>query len=587
MAKSDHRVPPARVNAEPATIPPPGDLLPRRNSPAGPDDGARPLLARILDTPHLAQVIPRLQPELVYRMIQRCGLEDCGDLIALVTPAQLTSVLDLDLWRHHRPGAEEQFDADRFGVWLEVLVDAGAAFAAQKVAELDVDMMIAAFGQHVRVFDSAAAAPYTTTDGDECETGLVPEDVPACEVGGYTLVPRRAASWDAVVAVLVALDAEHGAYFHRLMAGCRGQSNSRPEVDGLDDLLTEPEQVLFDLASSRERRRAEQGYVTPLQARAFLQSARQIALGPDSTSPDSPIAVAYLREIRELAGNEPAASAESGQTPASDATKAEDETAAVAAMVDLLAEAGVLPQKPRALLAGQGDERSTLTRIQAQLQFVSERDAAAYARRSEELGYLANVIVAGCSIQGRSFTPQEASDAAAAICNLGLENWPRHWASASGERSSASGDRATLAEDFLIAQDLIAVFQVGWSVLYQKVCLYSAEQLVSVLRGLRHDDREVQAGLTTLRIEMARQWREGTPWRARDALDVVTMLDMPTWAALLGLTGECPVIHAGLKASRQRGTRAVSASAFEFISENSQIASIHEYLRSLVDRLNG
>ena len=41
------------------------------------------------------------------------------------TPEQLTSVLDLDLWRHAQPGRDEQFDADRFGEWLEVLVDTG------------------------------------------------------------------------------------------------------------------------------------------------------------------------------------------------------------------------------------------------------------------------------------------------------------------------------------------------------------------------------------------------------------------------------------------------------------------------------
>ena len=38
------------------------------------------------------------------------------------------------------------------------------------------------------------------------------------------------------------------------------------------------------------------------------------------------------------------------------------------------------------------------------------------------------------------------------------------------------------------------------------------------------------------------------------------------------------MIHAGARASLGSGTRAVSASAFEFISENSQIASVHEFM---------
>jgi len=58
---------------------------------------------------------------------------------------------------------------------------------------------------------------------------------------------------------------------------------------------------------------------------------------------------------------------------------------------------------------------------------------------------------------------------------------------------------------------------------------------------------------------------------------------LPAWAVLLGLIDECPVFHAVLRSAH--GSRSVSASAFEFISENSQIASIHQYLESLSETL--
>ena len=102
--------------------------------------GQRPLLQRLFDTRDLAAVVPRLQPQLLHRLIQHEGLEDCGELLALATPAQLTELLDLDLWRRRRPGLDERFDADRFGVWLEVLLEAGAATAAAKVAGMDHDV---------------------------------------------------------------------------------------------------------------------------------------------------------------------------------------------------------------------------------------------------------------------------------------------------------------------------------------------------------------------------------------------------------------------------------------------------------------
>src|SRR5437870_3677664 len=92
------------------------------------------LLERILDTPHLAHVVPRLPPEVLHRVIQSCGLADCGELVALATPRQLERVFDLDLWSPAQPGVDEQFDPDRFGLWLEVMVETGAASAAQTLS---------------------------------------------------------------------------------------------------------------------------------------------------------------------------------------------------------------------------------------------------------------------------------------------------------------------------------------------------------------------------------------------------------------------------------------------------------------------
>ena len=70
-------------------------------------------LARLLDTPFLARVVPHLAPETLHQLIQYRGLDACGELVTSATPAQLTSLLDLDLWRHPQPGRDEQFDVDR------------------------------------------------------------------------------------------------------------------------------------------------------------------------------------------------------------------------------------------------------------------------------------------------------------------------------------------------------------------------------------------------------------------------------------------------------------------------------------------
>src|SRR5262245_38879632 len=161
MSKGFHRTRRQRANAFTSRTTSPDDADRPSDAPAQRDSGGqRRLLDRILETPHLAHVVPRLHPELLHRIIQSCGLEDCGELVALATPEQLARIFDLDLWPPAQPGLDEQFDANRFGVWLEVLVETGATTAAPKLAGIDVGLVIAGLAQHARVYDSAAVTPY-------------------------------------------------------------------------------------------------------------------------------------------------------------------------------------------------------------------------------------------------------------------------------------------------------------------------------------------------------------------------------------------------------------------------------------------
>jgi hypothetical protein len=192
--------------------------------------------------------------------------------------------------------------------------------------------------------------------------------------------------------------------------------------------------------------------------------------------------------------------------------------------------------------------------------------------RTEEFAFLANALVAGCSIQARPFTEREAADAVLAICNLGLENWPHAPAARTG---------TPLPEDLLVRHDLVGVFEIGWSVLHQDVCMHAAECLIDVLADVRCDDRDIQSSLDALRRDMTKHWRAGTPWRAREAMDVIAILDMPAWAALLGLIDECPVLHEAITAAGSPGTHAVGAAAFDFIAENTQIAAARAFLQAL------
>jgi hypothetical protein len=508
------------------------------------------LLNRLLSTPDLANVVPRLQPEVLHRVIQTCGLEDCAEFVALATPGQLARILDLDIWRVRTPGADE-LDADRFGTWIAVLMQSGAAVAAEKLAGLDIELVIAGFARHAAVFDHAAVSSYPTLDGEDVP-GRELSRGPVSEIGGYAIQARRtSATWEAMVDLFAFLDAEHPAYFHRLMRGCVRWSNGSREEDGCDDLLKDDEQEMFDLACDREERRERQGYVTPAQARAFLRGGRDLQLGADRPPP-SPIARAYFRAVEPAPATGTEAPPEAGRAVPEAGTHAPPP---LEPFVEILREAGVLAPQPRAL---PGADRQT-----AHLGLIRSH-IASHPASAEELAYLTNAVMAGCSIQGRPFTPQEAGDGAAAICNLGLETWPSHW----------------------LDPDLVTAFQVGWAVLHRDVCMYAAEQLIDILAGIRCSDREIQLQLDGLRRHLIQGVRNREPWRARNALDVILMLDAASWAALLALIDECPVIHAALSASRQ-DRRTIDPTDFAFISRNGQVAAVREFMASLQSSLTG
>ena len=105
---------------------------------------------------------------------------------------------------------DERFDADRFGTWLEVMVDAGVSSAAATLAAMDVDLLAAGFAEHVRVFDAAAVTSFITLEGELIPGKAFAEGVRA-EIAGYVVVAKRVECWDAITTVLNALADAHGA----------------------------------------------------------------------------------------------------------------------------------------------------------------------------------------------------------------------------------------------------------------------------------------------------------------------------------------------------------------------------------------
>jgi hypothetical protein len=405
----------------------------------------------------------------------------------------------------------------------------------------------------VRVFDPGIFEPTCASDDEREWNGPRPTDDCECEIGGYVIRARTADAWDAIVGLLIALSDERPRAFHTLMQGCRSLSNSTPEEGGLDDLLMAPEQALHDVALERERRRSQKGYVSADDARAFLTLARQPRRRP---APVNPIAAVYFHDLDEsiASTNEPAGP--------------DDPSAAVpgTAVAEVMAEAGISITAPRALLARRASETSRLTALEPLMECVFATHPAAYLSRNRELTFLANALLAGCSVYMRAFTIQEAWDAAVGVCNVAL-------------------DRGPLPDAFLVEHDLIAEFETGWRMLHQEVSLFVTDALIATLAELRTVDDDVQRDVDRLRRDLVRERAAGTPWRAAEALQVMAILDTPAWACLCGLLSECPVVPDSLSAILDRRSTAVSATAFACFTRRAQIGRVHEFgtrLRDLI-----
>ena len=532
-------------------------------------------LVRLLDTPHLAQVVPRLAPEVLHHLIRDRGLEACTGLLAASTPQQLASVLDLDLW-HTSPTRDDQFDESRFGTWLEALMNESEAVAVRVVAAMDRELAVAGLSRYVRVFDPGVFEPTAPSDDELPDFDVTRSSSLECEIGGYVVRAKTSQAWDAIVGLLATLAADRPDVFHGIMHGCRRVSNSTPEIDGLDDLLLEPEQQLHEVAVAREQRRTEQGYLSAGDARAFLQMARQPR---SSSSSIDGIAAAYFRAL----DSEIPASVERAQPDASSEPSAGDPelSNSVDAIVDLLTQAGISAPRPRALLGPVGGEVARLTPLEPLMEYVHDRDQMAYFARNRELAFLANALVAGCSVYSRPLTVQEAWNAAAGVCNIGLEVV----SDSSVDRGGSSDATAALPEDFFLSHDVLSVFQAGWRQLHGDVSMLVARCLIAILQELQRIDSPLQHDLYRLCCGLQKSCDAGTPWLSQDALEVLAIIDMPAWACLCGLLSECPVMPATMTAILGRHAGSVSATAFECFTTRAQVRKVHEFAARLRDLL--
>jgi hypothetical protein len=432
------------------------DVRPRRL-------GGAELATTILDSPALVQAVRELEPAVLARLVDTIGLESAGDLVALATTPQLAAVFDEDLWSPAHDDPVERFDARRFGLWLEVMLEAGEAAVVSRLCELPADFVTLAIHGLVLVVDVDRLGVELDDAGEELDYVEKALDGSLCEEWEeFRLIARDASNWDAVVSALFALDREHHDVLRGILERCAAMSAEYiADNGGLYEVLTAAETLEADVSAEREERRAARGFVSPADARSFLELARR-----EPASERDPITRAYFRELVRDVRPKPRA-----------------RTHAVSAeLTRVLEAAGVVTAEPAGLRALTGnvsqgrDVLGVVAELRAALAQVAQEDASLHAERIEELLYVSNVLVAASRGRERQLRPPEAMDAAIATAAFGLDL---------ALRTGSRGGRAEAAVQAMRATPVERLFAAGFRAVHDAATASPADlALIEELRSM-------------------------------------------------------------------------------------------------------
>ncbi|HEV8331765.1 MAG TPA: DUF6178 family protein [Steroidobacteraceae bacterium] len=397
------------------------------------DDASSRLLQTLQDNPALPALLRSLQPAALARLVDRIGLNDAGEVMALAPTQKLLQALDEALWKSPQPGVTEVFDSRELVDWLESWNEIGDEFVAERLAAMSDDYRALCLSHlvSVRIHHTLAFLAIPDDEVDRERDTLQP--IGTCAFyGPYMVVPVVEDEWEIVRAALDALATER----HECLMHTLGM------LDGAESMLATPErrrQLQIDLAHERERARENVGYVTATGASAFLvyvATARIEELAALSV---------YDEETRRHLAAFGASDVEDPEDDEADESPQEPPTVEQMQQLRTVLEREelLIPQSTLLLTDQRTRKHHALTQALSEL---AETDPPAFERCARELAYLANVLKVGVSVKGEPMSDVDARDAAYAACDQGLELAREH------------------GLDTRVAQEpgLIRLFALGW-----------------------------------------------------------------------------------------------------------------------------
>ena len=531
------------------------------------------LLNNILGQPELPAIIQSLDASVLTRLVHHVGLEDSAEIVSLATVEQLKQVFDEDLWISVAPGQEEVFNADRFALWLEVMLEVGSEFAARKLLELDEDLVTLALCRLILVVEFDDLALRLSDVRRSLEDDLldkVLDSTPSQEFDGYLVIAKRFASWETVRLLLSELNNLEYVTLNRLLERCcRITWEYIDDNGGLFNVLSAEEMLEEDLAADRETRREGKGFVSAATATAFLNLSRTTALNDiDAAKTEDPITQNYFKILDVAAA--PRWTHAVPESPSFSSTGTS--SAKVTKFMKMLQGAEVLPASDQRILSYAAESWDHHLPLAKAMRYVHRSDPVRYSRQVMELGYLSNILISGCAYRKRAFRLVEAAEAAFSVCNLGAELLGV--VKGGKERDHLVESMANLVAE----RSMISLFQVGWKLLSDDVVHFSANALVAFFEGLKDDLDDPSEARETARLAEFLRSRivNGMPWEFGDQLEhLYAYLDGSTIMTLSALLQSYPTMTEVLCKFGQHRTS-------PFISSQTHINTIRRFLSDVL-----
>lgn len=408
------------------------------------DETRSRLLQTLQDNPALPVLLRKLQPTALAGLLDRVGLNDAGELMALAPTRNLLQALDESLWTSPAAGAADAFDATVLIEWLEAWNEIGDSFVADRLAAMSDDYRALCLSHLVTTRRHHTLAFLAIPDDEvDVERDTLQPSESCALYGPYMITPTKD-EWDIVRTSLDALWTEQPECLLRTLG----------MLDGAESMLAAQEarkRLSIDIAHERERHRENLGYVTGPGAGAFLVFAATASIE------ELAALSAYDEETRRhlaafgashdaaspIHGPQDADSAEDDDSIEGDDPLQDDEVELDRLRTVLEREQLLISQDTLLLTDQQARRHSALTQLLTEL---AAADQPAFERCARELAYLANVVLVGVRVKGAPLSEIEARDCAYATCDRGLELVREHDMAVQVDREPG----------------LIRLFAIGW-----------------------------------------------------------------------------------------------------------------------------